>query len=322
MKRLTFDKDGRLKSVDGNSMAIWDDSKLPIEAEEVKSRLLMSRDLDFLREETLPGTPDSEYWSLHEEGRDLKPLIYSNGKSEADIVREVVELIRSGKKVIFIHGVCGTGKSSIALNISRILGKSSIVVPIKSLQSQYEEDYTKKKYVLRPNGKKMRIALITGRDNHDSVVNPGVSCADPLLPDNIIITEKNKYKLFEYYKENPFIQNKTIHDVKYLKRISVAPANPYWSPILPDKYELEMSLGRKPETEVDIIDEADNFLDNFSKEFTLDISHLQNSLQHIMPENELAEIAIRKLRELLENELRQKGAIGVDEGRIFPLSET
>jgi len=191
---------------------------------------------------------------------------------------------------------------------------------------------------------------------------------------NIIITEKNKYKLFEYYKENPFIQNKTIHDVKYLKRISVAPANPYWSPILPEefelnhlsdarkkryrgvggkgfifyhrkqgcsyydqfqayidsdviifngpKYELEMSLGRKPETEVDIIDEADNFLDNFSKEFTLDISHLQNSLQHIMPENELAEIAIRKLRELLENELRQKGAIGVDEGRIFPLSET
>ena len=47
----------------------------------------------------------------------------------------------------------------------------------------------------------MKIAMLTGRENHDSIINPGFSCAYPLLPENIKITEKNYRKLLEYYKE-------------------------------------------------------------------------------------------------------------------------
>jgi len=370
MKRMAFSKDGSLISVDG-SLDIWADEK---ESQLGSSGLLTSKDLDFLNEQFLPGNPDSPYWSLHESGKNLAPMVYSNGKTQADIVKEVVELIHSGKKVVFIHGVCGTGKSAIALNISRLLGKSSIVVPIKSLQKQYEEDYTRKKYVLKPAGKKMRIAIITGRDNHDSIIRPGVSCADPMLPDNILIAEKNRYKLVEYYNENPFIKNKIIPDIRRMRRISVGPANPYWSPIVSEdydlsqlldakkkiyhgvdgkkyvfyhrkqgcsyydqfqayldadviifnsaKYEIEMAIGRKPESDVDIIDEADAFLDSFSKEISVDLMHFQNSLQHLLPDNIKAEAAIKVINELLVNEIKQKGAIGIDESKIYPLKET
>ena len=142
-------------------------------------------------------------------------------------------MIKGGTKVVLIHGMCGTGKSAIALNIARILGKTSIVVPVKGLQRQYEEDYMNKKYLIKPNGRRMKIAMITGRGNHDSIIQPGVPCDEPTLPELIKLTEKNYDKIEEYYLLNPMIRGKDMPDIKQLKRISVAPANPYWSPILP-----------------------------------------------------------------------------------------
>lgn len=77
-------------------------------------------------------------------GEKLKPLKFSNGKTQEDVVKEVLETINAGNKLIFIKGICGTGKSAIALNLARHFKKTSIVVPIKSLQEQYEKDYTQK----------------------------------------------------------------------------------------------------------------------------------------------------------------------------------
>src|SRR3989339_519588 len=75
-------------------------------------------------------------WSLYKEGEFLKPLTFSNGKNQEDVVNEVLEAVKRGKNIIFIHGVCGTGKSGIALNIARSLGKTSIIVPGKNLQEK------------------------------------------------------------------------------------------------------------------------------------------------------------------------------------------
>ena len=106
-------------------------------------------------------------WSLYKEGEFLKPLTFSNGKNQEDVVNEVLEAVKRGKNIIFIHGVCGTGKSGIALNIARSLGKTSIIVPGKNLQEQYKEDYTEKKYLLKDNSnEKLKISVITGRNNH------------------------------------------------------------------------------------------------------------------------------------------------------------
>ena len=84
-----------------------------------------------------------------QKGEFLSPLTFSNNKTQEDVVREVLDSIEKGEKIIFIKGMCGTGKSAIALNLARHFSKTSIVVPIKSLQSQYEDDYSNKKFVLK-----------------------------------------------------------------------------------------------------------------------------------------------------------------------------
>ena len=174
MERLKFDSQGRFVAVDGRT---FDDTDKSRPAESFKTPFSQKFD----------NSQDTDYWSLYEDGKRLPPLRFSNGKTQEDVVKEVVDLIRAGTKTIFLHGVCGTGKSAIALNIARVLGKASIVVPIKNLQRQYREDYMDKMFLLKPNREKLKISMITGRGNHDSVFKPEVSCADPFLPDTIQI---------------------------------------------------------------------------------------------------------------------------------------
>lgn len=378
MGRMKFDSKGRLVSIDANLGDYNSDEKDYDEENKNdihKTRLRKSGDLRFLHEDDgkFEEVIDNSSWSLHHDGGKLEPLKFSNSKTQEDVVKEVVKLIKEGTKIVLIHGMCGTGKSAIALNIARLLGRASIVVPVKGLQRQYEEDYTEKKFLKKKNGKKMKIAMLTGRDNHDSVIEPGVSCADSNLPELIKMTEKNYDKVHEYYLENPMISGKEMPDIKELKRISVAPANPYWSPITPAifelplrdakkkkymglngkefifwhrkqgcsyydqyqayidadvlifnsaKYKIEVALNRKPATEVEIIDEADEFLDNFSTEEDINLTRLTNSLKSVQPEEPESLEAIGAIQELIELEEKNKRALGVDESEIFHLGDT
>ncbi len=335
-----------------------------------------SSSLSFLKssEAKLESIFDKPYWNLNADGKNISPLKFSNGKTQEDVVEEIVNLVNNGTKVILLHGVCGSGKSAIALNVARSLGKASIIVPVKALQRQYEEDYTSRKYMIKKNGQKMKIAVLTGRENHDSIFFPGVSCADPLLPENIKLTEKNYQKLLEYYDDNPLIQVKAKPDWKEMRRISVAPANPYWSPIVPAEIELnqikdakkkiykgcdgkdyvfyhrkagcsyydqylsyleadviifnaakfksELSLGRKPETQVDIVDEADEFLDSLFNQEEINLTRLGSSLKNLITYNEKAEFARKKLIEHIDLEEKNKRLLGIDENKVFHISET
>ena len=401
MGKLIFDADGRpirqdkirnLKISDYTLGDVTERSKeFTIEQAE-KEPLKTSSSLEFLKEESekpemqenpldnnaeTKGLGINNYWSLYlsEKGIETKlpPLKFTNNKTQEDVVKEVVELSKE-HKVIFIHGTCGSGKSAIALNIARILGKSSIVVPVKALQKQYEEDYITKKYLRKADGRKMKIAMITGRDNHDSIINPGVSCADPSLPENIKIVEKNYGKIMEYVRQNPFISNSGNLTLENVRRFTVAASNPYWSPILPANFELksltdakriryngvngqehifyhrkkgcsyydqylaymdadvtifnsakyraEISLGRKPMTEVDIIDEADEFLDEFFQQDELNLTRLLASARGFYPESNLAQKSMEKIKKLIELEEQNKKARGIIEDDVFHISET
>jgi Rad3-related DNA helicase len=379
-KRLEFDSQGRLLSVD-NSILEYTQEQLGEDSYTRKknSNLRTSKSLGYINgdeksDEKFETIFDTSAWSLYQDGGGLKPLRFSNGKTQEDVVKEIVDLIKGGKKVIFLHGTCGTGKSAIALNVARLLGRASVVVPVKALQRQYEEEYMGKKYLLKKDGKKMKIAMMTGRDNHDSIIEPGVSCADPFLPDTIRLSDKNYEKIKEYYLENPYIRNTVVPSVKRLRRISIAPANPYWSPIITAdyvldhlkdadkkrykgldgkefifyhrkkgcsyydqyqayinsdviifnsaKYLLESAMGRKPQTNVEIIDEADEFLDKLSNQVSLNLTRLSNALKMVTPDGAVAEDAKARILKLIENEEKNKRAIGVDEGKIEHVSET
>ena len=218
-------------------------------------------------------------WSLYQNKKFLEPLEFSNGKSQEDVVKEVLKSIDEGHKIIFIQGVCGTGKSAIALNIARNVGKTSIVVPGKSLQKQYKDDYGENlvsennKYLLNKNNEKLKINVMTGRNNHQCVFlknneikipkikkeinlklndifefskkeleeknKKDFSADNQKIPCKIEIKEKNFRRIKEYLKENKNINLRNIIKINDVKRIPLASICPYWSPVLPDKYELK-----------------------------------------------------------------------------------
>ena len=145
-------------------------------------------------------------WSLYNNKNEfLPPLKYSNGKTQEDVVNEVIKAIKEGHKIIFIKGVCGTGKSAVALHIAKSIGKTSIVVPVKYLQQQYEQDYMKKMYVAKDNGEKLHITVFTGRNNHHCLYKEGALADDPTLPCSIEIKKENLALLQQYLEENPFV---------------------------------------------------------------------------------------------------------------------
>ena len=175
-------------------------------------------------------------WSLYQNNKFLEPLKFSNGKTQEDVVKEVLDAVEEGNKIIFIHGICGTGKSAIALNIARKLGKASVIVPGKNLQSQYKRDYEREKYLLKDGEKKLKISIITGRKNHkcrflednqnaipiikkeinaklhdifsgkredvEETIGSDISADNHNIPCKIEIKEKNWKRLKEYLKQN------------------------------------------------------------------------------------------------------------------------
>ena len=126
------------------------------------------------------------------------------------------------------------------LLVAKKLGKTSVVVPIKSLQEQYTSDYTGKKYVLKGENK-LKIAPILGRQNFkcrfleefggdkldlsryyeknaklseifESMEKPKISqkdksCDNNFLPCKIEIKEKNMPAIKDYLKQNPGVSN-------------------------------------------------------------------------------------------------------------------
>ncbi len=342
-------------------------------------------------------------WSLYQENNFLKPLKFSNGKTQEDVVREVLDSIKEGYKTIFIRGVCGSGKSAMALNIAKELGKTCIIVPGKTLQNQYKWDYENKKYLTKEHGDRLKISIITGRNNHkckyleDQNVpvfreernlklneifakktdNTDVSADNPYIPCRIEIKEKNAKKIQEYLKQNKSFNPKNFRTIRDIKRASIAPVCPYWSPVFPEKFELngknfenakkriytglnrvkfifyqrtpgckfyeqfnsfidsdvlvfnslkyklESSMNRKPETEAEIIDECDEFLDSFSNQRIINIDRLQNSLNQIFSDYEDSELIIRKMGKIIEEiENNQEIQHAVFSKQIIPLKKT
>lgn len=348
-------------------------------------------------------------WSLYEKGKFLKPLKFSNGKTQEDVVKEVLDSIKEGHKIIFIHGKCGTGKSVIALNIAKELGKSSIVVPSKALQQQYKRDYEENKYLLNDKNKKLKISVITGRNNHickflednknaipsqkqevDSklydifegrreklkeLISKDLSADNKNIPCKIEIKEKNSQRIREYLNQNKKINPKSFGKISDIKRMSIAPVCPYWSPVVPDEYEiknmeyedkrkytglqkkkftfyirksgcpfyeqfnsyidsdiivfnslkykLESALNRKPSTEIEIIDECDEFLDSFSNQRNINIDRLQNSLNHAIIHGEENFQIIHEINEIL-NHIKKNSKINefVKNKEIVELKKT
>lgn len=295
-------------------------------------------------------------------GEKLEPIKFSNGKTQADVVNEVLDSIKEGHKVIFIKGACGSGKSAIALNLARHFKRTSIVVPIKSLQEQYENDYTKKKFIMKGDGSPLKISVVKGRNNFRCLFSGG-KADDADIPCTIEFRENNMEQLLKFIELNPAVEKEDFSLVSDIRRINIAPACPYWSPIMPAevkpkgltnfnrkkymaicgkeyalfqrkkgcpyydqyesysdsdvlifnslKYSLEFMMGRKPKTDLDIIDECDEFLDSFANERKVNLNRLHSSLMNLMPSDSETK---RRVKEMIYevNSLMLGSAIDVE----------
>jgi Rad3-related DNA helicase len=308
-------------------------------------------------------------------GEKLEPLMFSNGKTQADVVKETLEAINAGNKVIFIKGVCGSGKSAMALNLARHFKKTTIVVPIKSLQEQYEKDYTQKKFIMKDDGKPLKISVIKGRNNFRCPFT-GEKADDSDLPCTIEIRDKNTEQLLKFIDMNKNVTKEDFSCASDIRRMNIAPACPYWSPLIPSdlkpkgmddmikkkypavcgkeyalfqrkkgcgyydqyasyaeadvlifnsmKYLIENAMGRKPKTDLDIIDECDEFLDNFATERRINLSKLLSALNNLMPSDQERRTAAKELIHAVNNILFNPPKIDVKklkDSEIMPLIE-
>lgn len=305
-------------------------------------------------------------------GDSLDPLKFSNGKTQADVVKEILDAINSGEKIIFVRGVCGTGKSSIALNLARHFNKTAIVVPIKSLQEQYEQDYTNKMFILKKDDKKLKISMIKGRNNFRCPFT-GERCDDEFLPCTIELREKNMNQIKHFIELNKAVDKFDFTSIDDVRRMSVAPACPYWSPLLPaeintkglegakkkrynsvsgkeyalfqrkrgcgyyDQYEsymdsdvlifnslkylIESYMGRKPKTDLDIIDECDEFLDNFANEKSINLQRLSIALNNLNPTDPEQRNLVKELQGKVNDLIFDFSLEGVEKLEKTPISE-
>ena len=89
------------------------------------------------------------------------------------------------------------------------------------------------------------------------------------------------------------------------------------------KYKLESALNRKPATEVEIIDECDEFLDGFSNQKTISLNRLQYALDFVFPDDKLGEDVLDDLRIEVNNIKKDKKIEAAAYSKmIIPIKET
>ena len=318
-------------------------------------------------------------WSLKDkEGNDLEPLMFSNGKTQEDIVNDVLKAISDGHKVIFLRGICGSGKSAMALNIAKKCGRASIVVPVKYLQEQYQTDYTDNFKVLKDDGTPLKISNLTGRNNFDCIYSENTKADDKFLPCSIDLKESNWDLIKAYIKNNPAVNVSDFSSVEDVRRISVAAACPHWSPVIGKdwfgdyglkdakehtykglkdkdyiyferkpgckyyeqfmryidsdvlifnnkKYEVENVLDRKPATDIEVIDECDEFLDSLSNEKNLNLDWMRRKLEEVIskvPDLKVKEV-LGELMALVDGLLSARWVNEmIDEKEILEIKDT
>lgn len=293
-------------------------------------------------------------------------IIWDKVKSISPINEDVTYDLEVEKYHNFIANGMIVHNSAIALNLARQFKKSSIVVPIKSLQEQYEEDYANTKFILKGDKSKLKISVIKGRANFECPFIGGNADADD-LPCKIEIRDKNREKIMDYIQQNSDVTKTDFSSLEDVRRMSVAPACPYWSPLLPadikskslekseklkyqaisgkeyclykrqkgcgyyeqysaysnadvlifnsQKYILETALGRKPKTELDVVDECDEFLDSFANERSINLNRLVSALSNLTNESQEKRQIIKDLIFSINNILF--GRVEIEVEKIF-----
>lgn len=229
-------------------------------------------------------------WGFYSKnGTPLSPRVYSTGKKQDELIDEIHELFET-HDLIFLKAIVGSGKSVIAISLCKLLGRGIIVVPVKELQKQYEDWYFDQHYIDLGTGK-ISIRQIKGRSNFwCTYCNKYASSA--YLPCTRRIDRELGETRWSVASECPdwnpiYPEEKSeglampYHSITgtlfYIKRGNRCEYfNQYEGYIKDDvlvmnsaKWIIETLMGRKPKVSLEVIDEADDFLDRLTFETTI-----------------------------------------------------
>jgi Rad3-related DNA helicase len=241
-------------------------------------------------------------WNFYEKKDFLSPLQYSNGKSQLDIVNEINNSFVDNNWIL-LDGMCGTGKSPIALHCCANFEKSIIVVPTKHLQDQYFRDYSKRMKVFN-----MKIEFLKGSNNFKCKYEGNkVDCDYPILPCRVRLkSDEARYDVCKCPFWSPLYPPETAQKIKEekekigIKNISLKgyasaaglkchvvrdPICNYYKQyfsfwddtnviIMNDKI-WEFMLMKKPATKLEVIDEYDNYFDSLYFDEMLSFSRIK-----------------------------------------------
>lgn len=264
-----------------------------------------------------------EVWGLCKNGLVVEPRKYSNGKTQEDVIIEILDAFRMTDTVLLLGGV-GTGKSAIAIHVSAIMGngKGIIVVPTKALEKQYVNDYGGGKFSVIIDGKRVNFSYIMGRNNFRCLYNKRAKASNQNLPCTVpLYTGKYKgMRRVDVAKVCPHwcpivdddlldIYLDELHDVKDVlsydsvrgkKHIIIRSKGPcpFYSQFISyarnhvilmnsSMWEKETFLRRKPRTALEVVDEGDAWLDSLTMDRVVNVKVVQRLMDEYSENEEV-----------------------------------
>ena len=239
-----------------------------------------------------------------------EPLRYSLGKTQTDLIEEILEAF-SGNDIVFLKGTVGSGKSVVGLRTILEFGKGIVSVPTKVLSDQYVASYEREKYFMRADGSAAKIGILKGRGNFRCMYMADrerkISCAASILPCRRPLNKEAGERRIDALQDCShwgFIFASGWKDS--IKNAEVMPYQgikgkwlwcmrgkcPYWKQfggyVFSDaivmnsaKWAAELNIGRLPEVPLTVVDEADGWLDSLAVKVSLTQKVMERVLEKI-----------------------------------------
>lgn len=231
-------------------------------------------------------------WGLYSsKGEPMPPRTFTTGKTQEETVDEILEKFEDNR-IVLLKGGVGSGKSIIGATVAGALGKGVINVPVKPLQEQYQRDYEGRLHI-KIDGRTLKIRVLKGRSNFTCrrVLSGNVRCSSRVLPCTVPLDKTtprwkearkckrwspiypHDIKPLRNEKDCKVLEYKSLSGTQYVYQrgggCGYYDQNLYYlnSDILiynNAKWHADSVIGRKPDVDVEIFDEADLFLDGLT----------------------------------------------------------
>jgi Rad3-related DNA helicase len=285
-------------------------------------------------------------WGLYSaDGESMEPWVLSSGKTQEQVIDEVLEAFESSS-IVMLRGGVGSGKSIMAATVCGAVGGGIISVPVKPLQEQYVRDFEGRLRIILDD-EPLRIMVLKGRDNFKCLRHrtKGFRCSHrslvctmplgrgiprwkvakrcphwaPIYPTVIgPLKESGGFRLrsyasiageqFVYMRENPC--GYYAQGAAYLQGDVLVYNTAKWF--------ADTAMGRKPLVNVEVFDEGDMFLDSLCSKTRL----TGRTITRLKKESGEAVKELRRSGKTGEAAILRKKARNIESGFEVLLDET